>query len=63
MAFVLYVLLPIVILNLMEFVQLNVVQWSFTVVATLISAFVEARTDQIDNLVLPLVFYIIISLC
>lgn len=63
MAFVLYVLLPIVILNLMEFVQLNVVQWSVTVVATLISALVEARTDQIDNLVLPLVFYIIISLC
>lgn len=63
MAFVLYVLLPIVILNLMEFVQLNVVQWSVTVVATLISALVEARTDQIDNLVLPLIFYIIISLC
>lgn len=63
MAFVIYVLLPILILNLMEFVQLNVVQWCIIVLATFISALVEARTDQIDNLVLPLVFYIIISLC
>lgn len=62
-AFVIYVLLPILILNLMEFVQLNVVQWCIIVLATFISALVEARTDQIDNLVLPLVFYIIISLC
>ncbi|XP_075166599.1 dolichol kinase [Haematobia irritans] len=62
-AFVIYVLLPIVILQLMEFVQLNETQWCFIVLATLVSALVEARTDQIDNLVLPLVFYIIVSLC
>ncbi|XP_013106888.2 dolichol kinase isoform X1 [Stomoxys calcitrans] len=61
-AFVIYVILPIVILQLMEFIQLNEMQWGVIVLATLVAALVEAHTDQIDNLVLPLVFYVIVSL-
>lgn len=63
MAFIIYVILPIVILNLMEFLQMSVLQWFIVVLATIVSALVEARTDQIDNLVLPLVFYIFVSFC
>lgn len=36
--------------------------WFATVFAALNTALVEAFTDQVDNLVLPLVFYILVGL-
>lgn len=37
-------------------------KWFATVFAALNTALVEAFTDQVDNLVLPLVFYILVGL-
>lgn len=37
-------------------------KWFATVFAALNTALVEAFTDQVDNLVLPLVFYILLGL-
>ncbi|KAI8119065.1 hypothetical protein FF38_02006 [Lucilia cuprina] len=61
-AYIVAVLVPIVILCLFDLLTLTSVQCLNLILATIITCLIEAHTDQVDNLVLPLVFYIIVSL-
>uniref|UniRef100_A0A1A9V5B3 dolichol kinase n=1 Tax=Glossina austeni TaxID=7395 RepID=A0A1A9V5B3_GLOAU len=61
LAFIVATFIPILTLNALSFISLSVVQWLVAAGAVIISALVEAHTDQIDNLVLPLIFYSIVS--
>ncbi|KAH8415776.1 hypothetical protein KR222_000845, partial [Zaprionus bogoriensis] len=61
-AFVASVLLSVWLLQLCCLLTLTPAQWFVTLFAALNSALVEAFTDQVDNLVLPLVFYILVGL-
>lgn len=61
LAFIVATFIPILILNVLSFISLSVVQWLVVAGAVIVSALVEAHTDQIDNLVLPLIFYSIVS--
>lgn len=62
MAFVLSVLLSVWLLQLGGVLVMSQAKWFATLFAALNTALVEAFTDQVDNLVLPLVFYIIVGL-
>ncbi|XP_064542989.1 dolichol kinase [Drosophila montana] len=61
-AFVLSVLLSVWLLQLSGVLDMSQAKWFATLFAALNTALVEAFTDQVDNLVLPLVFYIIVGL-
>ncbi|XP_062129082.1 dolichol kinase [Drosophila sulfurigaster albostrigata] len=61
-AFVVSILLSVWFLELGGILDLTQGQWFATVFAALNAALVEAFTDQVDNLVLPLVFYILVGL-
>lgn len=61
-AFVVSILLSVWALELGGILDMTQAKWFATVFAALNSALVEAFTDQVDNLVLPLVFYIIVGL-
>uniref|UniRef100_A0A1A9WJ03 dolichol kinase n=1 Tax=Glossina brevipalpis TaxID=37001 RepID=A0A1A9WJ03_9MUSC len=61
LAFIIATFIPILILNSFSFITLTIPQWFVVTMAVIVSALVEAHTDQIDNLVLPLIFYIIVS--
>ncbi|XP_030558091.1 dolichol kinase [Drosophila novamexicana] len=61
-AFVLSVLLSVWLLQLGGVLVMSQAKWFATLFAALNTALVEAFTDQVDNLVLPLVFYIIVGL-
>lgn len=61
-AYIVALLVPIVILCLLDLLTLTSVQCLILILATIITCLIEAHTDQVDNLVLPLVFYIMVSL-
>ncbi|KAH8337984.1 hypothetical protein KR067_013337 [Drosophila pandora] len=61
-AFVASILLSIWLLDAFGLVAMTQAKWFASVFAALNSALVEAFTDQVDNLVLPLIFYIIVGL-
>ncbi|KAH8372845.1 hypothetical protein KR009_006581, partial [Drosophila setifemur] len=61
-AFVVSILVAVGLLNVSGLVAMTQAKWFATVFAALNSALVEAFTDQVDNLVLPLIFYIIVGL-
>lgn len=62
LAFIVSVSLAIAALHFLHLVQIDSIIKLFIVSgAVLASSLVEAFTDQVDNLVLPLVFYSIVS--
>lgn len=61
-AFVASIMLSIWLLDSLGLVAMTQAKWFASVFAALNSALVEAFTDQVDNLVLPLIFYIIVGL-
>ncbi|KAL7738325.1 hypothetical protein ACLKA6_006650 [Drosophila palustris] len=61
-AFVVSILLSVWALEFVGVLTMTQAKWFATVFAALNSALVEAFTDQVDNLVLPLVFYILVGL-
>ncbi|XP_030385369.1 dolichol kinase [Scaptodrosophila lebanonensis] len=61
-AFVVSVLLATLLLQLTGFLPMTQAKWFATVFAALNTGLVEAFTDQVDNLVLPLIFYILVGL-
>ncbi|KAH8284636.1 hypothetical protein KR018_008614, partial [Drosophila ironensis] len=62
LAFVASILLFLWLLHLGGWLALSQAKWFAAVFGALNAALVEAFTDQVDNLVLPLVFYIIVGL-
>lgn len=56
------VLLSVWLLQVSGVLAMTQAKWFATVFAALNTALVEAFTDQVDNLVLPLVFYILVGL-
>lgn len=56
------VLLSVWLLQVAGVLAMTQAKWFATVFAALNTALVEAFTDQVDNLVLPLVFYILVGL-
>ncbi|EDW73789.2 uncharacterized protein Dwil_GK19504 [Drosophila willistoni] len=61
-AFVLSILLTVWLMQIFGLLAMTQAKWFATIFAALNSALVEAFTDQVDNLVLPLVFYILVGL-
>ncbi|XP_017044635.1 dolichol kinase [Drosophila ficusphila] len=61
-AFVVSILLAVWLLEISGLVAMTQAKWFATIFAALNSALVEAFTDQVDNLVLPLIFYTIVGL-
>ncbi|KAH8299382.1 hypothetical protein KR044_000850, partial [Drosophila immigrans] len=61
-AFVVSILLSVWMLQAGGILPMTQAKWFATVFAALNAALVEAFTDQVDNLVLPLVFYILVGL-
>lgn len=56
------VLLSVWLMQVGGVLAMTQAKWFATVFAALNTALVEAFTDQVDNLVLPLVFYILVGL-
>lgn len=64
LAFIVSIALAIAGLNSMNLLQIDSIARLLIVsAAVLVTSLVEAFTDQVDNLVLPLVFYSIVSFC
>ncbi|XP_043643544.1 dolichol kinase [Drosophila teissieri] len=61
-AFVVSILIAVWLLETTGLVAMSQAKWFATIFAALNSALVEAFTDQVDNLVLPLIFYTIVGL-
>lgn len=61
-AFVVSILMAVWLLEISGLVAMSQAKWFATIFAALNSALVEAFTDQVDNLVLPLIFYTIVGL-
>ncbi|KAH8253881.1 hypothetical protein KR032_007470 [Drosophila birchii] len=61
-AFVVSILMAVWLLDFFGLLALSQAKWFATIFAALNSALVEAFTDQVDNLVLPLIFYAIVGL-
>ncbi|SPP74471.1 dolichol kinase [Drosophila guanche] len=61
-AFVVSILLSVWLLEATGLLAMTQAKWFATIFAAINSALVEAFTDQVDNLVLPLVFYILVGL-
>jgi len=61
-AFVVSILLAVWLLEIAGLVPMTQAKWFATIFAALNSALVEAFTDQVDNLVLPLIFYTIVGM-
>lgn len=61
-AYIVAALMPIFVLCYFNFVFITTAQCLIVIIGTVITCLIEAHTDQVDNLVLPLVFYIIVSL-
>ncbi|XP_011207975.1 dolichol kinase isoform X2 [Bactrocera dorsalis] len=62
LAFMVMTFLPIMFLNYFGYTKLSPMKWFSTSIAILTTSLVEAHTDQIDNLTLPIVFYIIVNI-
>ncbi|XP_017125026.1 dolichol kinase [Drosophila elegans] len=61
-AFVVSILLAVWLLQITGLLAMTQAKWFATIFAALNTALVEAFTDQVDNLVLPLIFYTIVGL-
>lgn len=61
-AFVVSILMAVWLMEISGLVAMGQAKWFATIFAALNSALVEAFTDQVDNLVLPLIFYTIVGL-
>ncbi|XP_053965754.1 dolichol kinase isoform X1 [Anastrepha ludens] len=59
LAFVLITTLAILCFNYFGLITMSTSKWLTAGIATVTTALVEAHTDQIDNLTLPIIFYII----
>lgn len=56
------ILFAVWLLEFAGLLALTQAKWFATIFAALNTALVEAFTDQVDNLVLPLIFYAIVGL-
>lgn len=63
LAFMLTTLLATLCFNYLGYTNLAPMKWFSTVMAIFTTSLVEAHTDQIDNLTLPIIFYIIVNIC
>ncbi|XP_036330264.1 dolichol kinase isoform X2 [Rhagoletis pomonella] len=61
LAFIVTTLLAILLLNLFSLISMSALKWFTAGIATLATALIEAQTDQIDNLTLPIIFYTIVN--
>ncbi|KAH8366301.1 hypothetical protein KR200_006259 [Drosophila serrata] len=61
-AFVASILFAVWLLDYAGLMAMTQAKWFATIFAALNSALIEAFTDQVDNLVLPLIFYAIVGL-
>ncbi|XP_050326940.1 dolichol kinase isoform X1 [Bactrocera neohumeralis] len=62
LAFMVMTFLATMFLNYFGYTKLSAMKWFSTSIAILTTSLVEAHTDQIDNLTLPLIFYIIVNI-
>lgn len=54
--------LVLISLILLRYLHVETIQIFVSVAAIIVNSFIEANTNQVDNLVLPLVTFIILSL-